>query len=95
VVAVDDHGRPIGLLRAEQADALLRSATPPPPGTALSAVMIALPSAVLVPAGLDGEAVLRTLATHGAHLLVVVDTQRHVVGVADAERLARALTGRP
>jgi Zn-dependent protease len=95
VVGVDDHGHPVGLLRAEHARELLASPAPPPPGTPLSAVMMVLPSAVLVPAGLDGEAVRRTLSTQGAHLLVVVDPDRHVVGVADANRLARALTGRP
>ncbi|WP_426560267.1 site-2 protease family protein [Angustibacter sp. McL0619] len=95
VVALDEHGRPVGILRMQDAMRHVGGQQAPGPQTPLSAVMTVLPSVVVVPADLSGEGVLRTLATNGAHVLVAVDPTGHVVGVADAQRLAHALTGRP
>ncbi len=93
-VAVDDHGRPVGLLRVEDADRLAGSVQPPRPGTPLSAVMTVLSPAVVVPATATGEDVLALLASTQAPALVVVDDAGRVVGVADGARLTAALTGR-
>jgi Zn-dependent protease len=95
VVALDERGHPVGILRVQDAARHVGAEQPPGPRTPLSAVMTVLPSVVVVPADLSGEGVLRTLSTQGAHLLVAVDPVGRVVGVADAQRLAHALTGRP
>ena len=95
VVALDEQGRPVGILRVQDALAHAGAEQPPGPQTPLSAVMTVLPSVVVVPADLSGEGVLRTLSTQGAHVLIAVDPAGHVVGIADARRLAHALTGRP
>ena len=95
VVALDERGRPVGILRVQDAAVTSAPTSPPDRSTPLSAVMTVLPSVVVVPADLSGEGVLRTLSTQGAHVLVAVDPGGHVVGIADAQRLAHALTGRP
>jgi Zn-dependent protease len=95
VVAVDDHGSPVGVLLAEDAERLLAAPTPPPPGTPLSAVMTVLDPVVVVEAGASGEDVLRAVAGTPARLLVVVGPDATVVGLADVGAIAAALTGHP
>ncbi|GAA4354856.1 site-2 protease family protein [Angustibacter luteus] len=94
-VAVDELGHPVGLLRAQDARQLAAAPQPPGPNTPLSAVMTVLPSAVVVPADLDGDGVVQALSTQGAHLFIAVDETGRVVGIADSRQLAQALTGRP
>ena len=95
VVALDDAGRPVGVLLAEDAQRLLGGATPPPPGTPLTAVMTVLDPVAVVPASATGEDVLHAVAGTAVRMLVVVDERGAVVGVADVGGIAAALTGHP
>jgi hypothetical protein len=94
VVAVDDAGRAVGLLRVEGTGWPPAAPLPPAPqGTPLSAVMQVV-STLVVPVDASGERVLTELAGSGAAVAVVVDDGGRVVGIADTEPLAAALTGR-
>ena len=56
--------------------------------------MTVLSPVVVLAADTSGDDVLSTLATSTARTVVVVDGTGLVVGIADVDRLAAALTGR-
>lgn len=95
VVAVDEQGRPVGLLGAPDAFRLLTSATAPAPGTQLQAVMTVLDPVVVLPAHATGEQVLHALTTSPARTYVVIDETGVVIGVSDGARLAEAVSAPP
>ena len=94
VVAVDEAGRAVGLLRVEGTGWPPAPPLPSAPaGTPLSAVMqVATP--LVMPLDATGERVLTELAGSGASVAVALDDAGRVVGIADTEPLAAALTGR-
>ena len=97
VVAVDDSGRPVGVLFADSREHLRTSTSStgqPPQGTPLSAVMTVLDPVVTLPATTSGSDVLSALATKPAHVYVVVDSHGEVVGLAQGQELADAVTRR-
>ena len=93
VVAVDSEGRPVGVLTPQARDQLTTGAAPPP-GTPLAAVMTVLDPSVTLPATATGPDVLAALANRPAYTYVVVDARGDVVGLAEGQRLADAMTGR-
>lgn len=93
VVAVDATGRPVGVLTPQSRAALALSGQPPA-GTPLAAVMTVLDPSVTLPATSTGADVLSALATRPAYTYVVVDARGDVVGLAQGQRLADAVTGR-
>ena len=95
IIAVDADGRPVGLLSAQARAELATGVRPPPPGTALAAVMTVLDPAVSIPARASGAQVLQALARTPAHTYVVVDGAGAVVGLAQGQQLADAVTARP
>lgn len=93
VVAIDAGGRPVGVL-TPQARQQLSASGQPPPGTPLASVMTVLDPSVTLPATSSGADVLAALATRPAYTYVVVDARGDVVGLAQGQRLADAVTGR-
>lgn len=93
VVAVDGAGQPVGLL-TPQARRALDDQGGPPAGTPLSAVMTVLDPSVTLPVTATGADVLSALATRPAYSYVVVDAHRRVVGLAQGQQLADAVTRR-
>jgi Zn-dependent protease len=93
LVALDGERRPVGLLRAADADRW-RAPDGAPAGTPLSALMSVLDPVVVLPGGATREQVLQALAARPAHTYVVVDGAGRVVGTAEGDRLAGAVTGR-
>ena len=95
LVAVDVDGRPVGLLSPAARRELEAGSRPPPPGTPLAAVMTVLDPAVTLLASASGPDVLAALASTPAHTYVVVDPRGDVVGLAQGQQLADAVTARP
>lgn len=94
IVAVDAGGRPVGLLSPQARYQLGVTGHGPPPGTPLTAVMTVLDPAVTLPASASGADVLAALSSTPAHAYVVVDGRGDVVGLAQGQQLADAVTGR-
>jgi len=95
LVAVDANGAPVGLLTPRARSQFGASAQPPPSGTLLAAVMTVLDPAVTLLASASGPDVLAALASTPAHTYVIVDSRGDVVGLAQGQQLAEAVTTRP
>lgn len=93
LVAVDDDGRPVGVL-TPQSRRQLALGDQPPEGTPLAAVMTVLEPSVTLAATSSGGEVLAALARRPAYTYVVIDARGQVVGLAEGQRLADAVTGR-
>jgi Zn-dependent protease len=91
LVALDEAGRPEGLLTAAARRALHAGALPPA-GTPLSAVVTVLDAVATVPAAATGSELLTTLATRPARQYLVLDAGGQLVGLVTGEQLAEALT---
>lgn len=93
VVALDDLGRPVGVL-SPQARRDLAAAGRPPAGTPLAAVMTVLDPSVTLASTASGADVLSALSLSPAYSYVVVGPGGDVVGLAAGQQLADAVTGR-
>lgn len=92
LVAVDVDGRPVGLLSPAARRQIEAAGQPPPRGTPLAAVMTVLDPAVTLLASTSGPDVLAALASTPAHTYVIVDQRGDVVGLAQGQQLADAVT---
>lgn len=93
VVALDGAGRPVGVL-SPQDRARLAAGGQPPAGTPLTAVMTVLDPAVTLASTASGSDVLAALSSRPAFVYVVVGAHGEVVGLAQGQQLADAVTGR-
>ena len=94
LVAVDVDGRPVGLLSPTSRRQIEAASQPPPRGTPLAAVMTVLDPSVTLLASASGPDVLAALASTPAHTYVVLDQRGDVVGLAQGQQLADAVTTR-
>ncbi|MGL5858573.1 MAG: site-2 protease family protein [Angustibacter sp.] len=92
LVALDDAGSPVGLLTPQDARTLLDGLAPPPPGTALSAVMTVLSPAVVLRQDADPDDTLHALTASTTVPYVLVDDLGQVTGVVDSARIAERIS---